>query len=133
MSRKSRTVVPAAFIRAAFASGEFTARDESLPALVGNPGSKTGTVRGRLSPSAIEDFEAQFPGHAYAGEKSAIEGRQVTLALTKPNARGARLKRPEAFPVSQVRALAGAKDTGRLSEAAKVKAAEAVMRERGWL
>lgn len=131
MSKRKVTEVNADFIRKAAREGRVTLTDAALPAFTSGP---QGHGRGRLPKSAIEAFEAENPGYVYAGEKSRHEGRQVTLPLTKPNARGARLKRPEAFPVSQVRALAGVTGkAGRLSEAEKAKAAEAVMSERGWL
>ena len=56
----------------------------------------------------------------------ALAGRQVTLPTTKPNARGARMKRPVTLPISEVRSLAGAEGRkGRLSKAQVAQATEA--------
>lgn len=134
MSSKSKaqpTAVPASFIRHAFVEGKFTARDESLPSLVGKG---PNGARGRLAPTAVEDFESQVKGYVYAGEKSVKEQRTITLPATKPNARGARLKRPTELPVSQVRALAGHKpgQVGRISSADIAKATEAFEKSQGW-
>lgn len=130
---KSITLVTAARVREAFANGEFTAPDAALPSLVGRNGD--GRVRGRLNPLAVEAFNEQVKGEAYAGEKSPLEGaKMVTLPLTKPNAKGALLKRPEDFPMSEVRRLAGVEGKkGRLSKADIARATEAVATERGWV
>lgn len=131
MSKSNITLVPASRVREAFAAGEFTAPEAALPSLVGKNGD--GRVRGRLNPLAVEAFNEQVEGEQYAGEKSPVESKQVTLPLTKMNAKGARLKRPEAFPLSEVRALAGVVGKkGRLSAAEVAKAAEAVEAQRGW-
>ncbi len=131
MSKPTITLVPAARVREAYREGLFTAPDEALASLVGANGS--GKVRGRLNPAAIAAFNEQMTGEQYAGEKSPVEGRTVTLPLTKVNAKGARLKRPETFPLSEVRSLAGVVGKkGRLSAAEIAKAAEAVEAQRGW-
>lgn len=131
MSRKVATPVNAKFIRNAAREGKVTITDAALACVTGGP---QGTGRGRLNRDLIAAFEAENPGFVYAGEKSAKEVKSVTLDLTKPNARGARLKRPEEVPVSEVRTRAGVTGkAGRLSNADKVKAAESIMRERGWL
>lgn len=124
-------LVPASRIRAAFAAGEFTAPDEALASLIGRNGD--GKVRGRLNPKAVEAFEAQVPGEQYAGEKSQVESRTVSLPLTKMNAAGARLKRPETFTLTEVRTLAGIEGKkGRISSANLTAAAKAVEASRGW-
>lgn len=131
MSKSTITLVPASRVRAAFAAGEFTAPEAALPSLIGAKGD--GKVRGRLNPLAIAAFNEQVKGEQYAGEKSKVEAKSVTLPLTKMNAAGARLKRPEAFPLSEVRALAGVVGKkGRLSSAEVKAAAEAVEKSRGW-
>jgi hypothetical protein len=141
---KNVNLVSAARIRSAFAAGEFTAPTEALPSLIGGKvvkvdgtpthvPSTSGLVRGRLHPKAVEAFNAQVKGEQYAGEKAKVEDKTITLALTKPNARGARLKKPENFAPSEVRRLAGIGNKGRIPQSALDKAAEAVMRERGWL
>jgi hypothetical protein len=131
MGKSNVTLVPASRVREAFAEGLFKAPEAALPSLVGKNGD--GRVRGRLNPLAIEAFNEQVKGEQYAGEKSAVEAKMVTLPLVKPNAKGALLKRPEAFPVSEVRRLAGIEGRkGRISKAAIATAAEAVQAERGW-
>jgi len=144
MSKNIATPVSAKTVRAAFAAGEFTAPTEALPSLLGGKNVKvdgvlthvpspSGLVRGRLNPAAVEAFNAQVKGKVYAGEKTKVEDKTITLDLRKPNAKGAMLKRPEAFPVSQVRALAGISGRkGRISREALARATEAVERERGW-
>lgn len=131
MSRKVATPVSAKFIRQAAREGRVTITDAALACVTGGP---QGTGRGRLNPDLITAFEAENPGFVYAGEKSEVEAKAVTLDLTKPNARGARLKRPEAVALAEVRKRAGVEGKrGRLSAADKTKAAESIMRERGWL
>jgi hypothetical protein len=128
---KSVTLVPASRVRAAYAEGLFTVPDAGLACLIGRNGD--GRVRGRLNPIAVEAFNEQVEGEQYAGEKSPVESKTVTLPLTKMNAKGARLKRPEDFPLSEVRRLAGVSGKkGRLSAAEIAKAAEAVETQRGW-
>lgn len=134
MSKRTNiaTPVPAKRVREAFAEGLFTVPDEGLACLVGKNGD--GKVRGRLNPVVIEAFNAQVTGEVYAGEKSPVEAKAVTLDLTKPNAKGARLKRPESFPLAEVRKRAGVEGkAGRLSKANLAAAADSIMRERGWL
>lgn len=131
-SKNIATPVPAKRVREAFAQGLFTVPDEGLACLVGKNGD--GKVRGRLNPIVVEAFNAQVTGEVYAGEKSPVEAKSVTLALTKPNAKGARLKRPESFPLAEVRKRAGVEGkAGRLSKANLAAAADSIMRERGWL
>lgn len=131
MSKSNITLVPASRVREAFAQGLFTAPEAALPSLVGKNGD--GRVRGRLNPLAVEAFNAQVEGEQYAGEKSAVEGKTITLPLTKMTAAGARVKRPETFPLARVRSLAGVEGKkGRLSKAEVERAAEAVIAERGW-
>lgn len=132
MSKSTPVAVSAAFIRTAFLAGEFTAPDEALASLEGKDGS--GRVRGRISPAAVQAFEAQVKGKVYAGEKVSVPSRTVTLPLTKPSSTGARLKRPETFSLAEVRTLAGqSTDTrGRVSAATIAKATEAVQAQRGW-
>lgn len=131
MSKSKVVLVSAARVRSAFAAGEFTAPEAALPSLVGQ---KTeGRVRGRLNPLAIEAFNAQVKGEAYAGTQSEAEGKRVTLPLTKVTAAGAKVKRPEAFPIAKVRELSGTVGKkGRLSAAHVQAAADAVVAERGW-
>lgn len=131
MSKRNVTPVPAKFIRKAAHAGRVTLTDADLPAFTGGP---QGRGRGRLPKTAVAAFEAENPGFVYAGEKSKVEAKSVVLPLTKPNARGAMLKRPESVPVSEVRRLAGhpAGKRGRLSKADIAKATEAIMQERGW-
>lgn len=131
-SKNIATPVPAKRVREAFAKGEFTVPDEGLACLLGKDGN--GKVRGRLNPVVIAAFNEQVTGEVYAGEKSVAEVKSVTLDLTKPNAKGARLKRPESFPLTEVRKRAGVEGkAGRLSKANLVAASESIMRERGWL
>jgi len=132
MSKSTAPVlVPASRVRAAFAAGEFVAPEAALPSLIGRNGD--GKVRGRLNPLAIAAFNEQVKGEQYAGEKSPVESKQVTLPLTKMNAAGARLKRPEQFPLAEVRRLAGVTGKkGRLSKAEVEAAASAVEKARGW-
>ncbi len=130
-STTSPVLVNAARVREAFRAGLFTAPDAALPSLMGKNGD--GRVRGRLNPLAVEAFNAGVKGEQYAGEKSTVESKSVTLPLTKMSAAGARLKRPESFPLSQVRTLAGVEGKkGRLSSAEVARAAEAVVAQRGW-
>jgi rRNA maturation endonuclease Nob1 len=92
----------------------------------------SGVVRGRLNPAFVAVFLAANPKATYA-EKSAAESRTVEVPLTKMNAKGARLKRPEKVAVSEVRRLAGSEGkAGRLSSADVRAAADAIMAERGW-
>lgn len=129
MAKRNLVPVTAREIREAFARGEFTARDESLPSLRGG---KSGKVRGRIAPSAVEDFLAANPNRVLVASAEA-EVKTVTLPLTKTNARGATLKRPEDFPITEVRALAGVEGKrGRLSKAHVEAAAAKVMAQRGW-
>jgi hypothetical protein len=129
--RNVRTPVPAKFIRAAARNGEVTVTDAALDCVLGGP---QGRGRGRLNKDLIAAFEAENPAYVYAGEKSDKEVKSVTLDLTKPNARGARLKRPETVAISEVRKRAGVVGkVGRLSKADLSKAADSIMRERGWL
>lgn len=133
LSGKVLTPVSAKVIRASFAAGEFTLSEGTPNAsLVGREGG-SGVVRGRLHPKVVADFLASDAGKgkSYA-EKSVAEAKSVTLPLTKPNAKGARLKRPESFPIAQVRALAGAPAKGRLSSKHIATAVERVQAERGW-
>lgn len=131
MSKSTITLVPASRVRAAFAAGEFKVEDAALPSLIGRNGD--GKVRGRLNPLAVKAFNEQVDGEEYAGEKSAVESKSITLPLTKMNAAGARLKRPESFPLAEVRRFAGVEGKkGRLSAAEVAKAVEAVETERGW-
>ena len=130
MAKRKVVQVNAQFIRQAAREGRVTLTDADLPAFTGGP---QGRGRGRLPKSAIAAFEAENPGFVYAGEKSAVEQKTVTLPLTKPNARGAMLKRPEDFPIKEVRQRAGVVGKkGRLSAADLTRAAESVMKERGW-
>lgn len=132
MSAKNLTPVSAREIRAAYAEGAFTVPEgTNLASLVGRNGD--GNVRGRLNPAVVDAFLSSKAGkgRSYA-EKSVAEKRMVTLPLTKPNAKGARLKRPEQFPISEVRALAGAPEKGRLSARHIETAAAAVEASRGW-
>lgn len=131
MSKSNVTLVPASRVREAFNLGLFTAPEAALPSLVGKNGD--GRVRGRLNPLAVEAFNEQVEGEQYAGEKSPVESKRVTLPLTKMNAAGARLKRPEDFPLSEVRSLAGVTGKkGRLSKAEVETACRAVETARGW-
>lgn len=141
MSKNTTTLVTAARVRAAYAEGKFTAPEVALPSLIGGSftvkgghvPSATGKVRGRLHPEAIAAFNEQVEGEQYGGEKSGIGAKTVTLPLTKMNAKGARLKRPEDFPLSQVRTLAGVPNKkGRLSKDETAKAVAAIEAERGW-
>jgi hypothetical protein len=123
MTKSNITLVPASRVRAAFAEGLFTAPEVALPSLVGRT---PGKVRGRLHPEAVAAFNEQVKGEQYAGEKSAVESKRVTLPLTN-------LKRPEAFPLSEVRSLAGVTGKkGRLSAAEVATATQAVITARGW-
>lgn len=126
------TPVSAKHIRTAYANGEFKVPEGTdLACLVGRNGS--GLVRGRLSPAVRDAFLSSKAGKGKSyGEKSPAEGRTVVLPLTKPNAKGARLKRPESFPIAQVRTLAGAPAKGRLSSKHIATAVEAVQAERNW-
>lgn len=132
MAAKSKVVaVNAHFIREAARDGKVTLTDKGLASVIGGP---QGRGRGRISAVTVAAFEAENPGFVYAGEKSALEVKTVTVPLTKPNAKGARLKRPEDFPLAEVRKRAGvAGRKGRLSQAALTTAAESIMKERGWL
>lgn len=131
MSRKVATPVNAKFIRTAAQEGRVTITDAALACVTGGP---QGTGRGRLNADLIAAFEAENPGFVYAGEKSSAEVKSVTLDLTKPNAKGARLKRPEAVSVSEIRQRAGVEGKrGRLSAANKATAAQSIMAERGWV
>jgi hypothetical protein len=131
MSKSNITLVPASRVRAAFAAGEFTAPEAALPSLVGKNGD--GRVRGRLNPLAVAAFNEQVKGEQYAGEKSPVESKSITLPLTKTTAAGAKVKRPEAFPLSEVRALAGVVGKkGRLSASEVETATQAVIAQRGW-
>ena len=93
-----------------------------------------GKGRGRLNPAFVKAFLDANPGTTYAEKAVKSDGpeRTITLPLTKMNKRGARVKRPEDFPASRVRALAGVGPKGRIPQTALTKAAEAVMAERGW-
>lgn len=125
------TLVPASRVREAFRAGLFTAPDAALPCLIGKNGD--GVVRGRLNPLAVEAFNEQVKGEQYAGEKSPVESKQVTLATTKMNAAGARLKRPVTLSLAQVRDLAGVKGKkGRLSAAEVATATAAYEASQGW-
>jgi hypothetical protein len=129
---KNTTPVSAREIRQAYANGDFDVPEgTNIASLVGRNGD--GRVRGRLNPAVVEAYlgSKAGKGRSYA-EKSVAEAKMVTLPLTKPNAKGARLKRPEAFPISEVRALAGAPAKGRLSEKHLLAAAERVQESRGW-
>lgn len=131
MSKSNITLVPASRVREAFAQGLFTAPEAALPSLVGKNGD--GRVRGRLNPLAVAAFNEQVKGEQYAGEKSPVESKSITLPLTKMTAAGARVKRPETFPLSEVRNLAGVVGKkGRLSAADIETAASAVITSRGW-
>lgn len=132
--RNVLTPVPAKVVRKFAREGRITVTDKALASVMGRDGSGE-RVRGRLHPEVIAAFNAENgEGLVYAGEKSSAEAKQVTLDLTKPNARGARLKRPEAFPIAEIRARAGVEGKkGRLSRADLTAAAESVMTERGWL
>jgi len=132
MSKSILTPVPAKVVRQAAREGRFTVPEAAKACVFGGP---QGRGRGRLNPSLVAAFNEAMAseGVVYAGEKTAVEGRQVTLPLTKMNAAGARLKRPESLPVSEVRRLAGAEGKrGRLSKADIAKATEAVESARGW-
>lgn len=149
MAKSASTPVAAKTIRTAFTDG--TLDPHNVPALDANGNVRTdkdgnviladpacifgkgnsGVVRGRLNPAFVRVY-TEATGNTYA-EKSVAEGRTLTLPLTKMNAKGARLKRPETFPVAEVRRLAGVEGkTGRLSSASIAKAAAAVEAERGW-
>jgi hypothetical protein len=127
---KSKNLSPAstAEVRAWAVENEQAVVDAGLPTAFLNPPS--GKVRGRV-PAGVGTLFTEATGRPYA-EKSVAEQRSVMLPLTKPNARGARLKRPEAFPISEVRALAGAPSRGRLSSKHIAIAAERVQEQRGW-
>jgi hypothetical protein len=90
---KNVTLVPASRVREAFNLGLFKAPEAAMASLVGKNGD--GRVRGRLNPAAVQAFNEQVKGEQYAGEKSAVEAKSITLPLVKPNAKGALLKRPE--------------------------------------
>lgn len=131
MSKSTPTPVSAARVREAYREGLFTVPEAALACLIGRNGD--GKVRGRLNPLAVEAFNEQVEGEVYAGEKSGAESKSITLPLTKMNAKGAVLKRPEDFPVREVRRLAGIEGKkGRIAQADLTRAAEAVVTERGW-
>lgn len=130
MSKRKPVAVPARVVRQFAHEGKVTITDEALASVIGGP---QGRGRGRLSPDLVAAFEAENPGYVYAGEKSKAEAKMVTVPLVKPNARGARLKRPEDVPVAEVRRLAGVEGKrGRLAAADLERAARAIERERGW-
>lgn len=132
MSKSNPVPASASDIRSAYAEGLFTVPEgTNLASLVGRNGD--GKVRGRLNPVVVEAFltSPAGKGRSYA-EKSVAEQKTIMLPLVKRNAKGARLQRPEAFPVSEVRALAGAPARGRLSSKHIAKAAERVQEQRGW-
>lgn len=129
---KSLTPVSAKQIRAAYAAGEFTVPEgTNIASLVGRNGD--GRVRGRLNPAVVEAYLSSKAGKgkSYA-EKSEAEQNMVTLPLVRKSAKGARLSRPEQFPIAEVRALAGAPAKGRLSTKHLEAAAERVQEQRGW-
>lgn len=128
----------AAAVRKAFADGTLDA--SKVLDKDGNPvstASLTGTgptgPRGRIHPAFIAAAEAAGMG-TYSKSTPARVESLVTLPLTKPNSKGAMLKRPEQVPASEVRRLAGITATrGRLSKDAIAKATTALMTERGWV
>lgn len=132
MATKSLTPVSAREIRQAYANGEFTVPEgTNIASLVGRNGD--GRVRGRLNPAVVEAFLASKAGKGRSySEKSVAEQRMVTLPLVRKNSKGASLKRPEAFPIGEVRKLAGAPAKGRLSAEHLATAAERVQEQRGW-
>jgi hypothetical protein len=125
LSKSNPVAVSAATIRKAFAAGEFSVPDGT------NLASVTAPIRGRLNPAIAAAYVAANKGTIYS-EKSVAEKRMVTLPLVKRSAKGASLKRPEAFPVSEVRTLAGAPSKGRLSREHLATAARKVEAQRGW-
>lgn len=134
---KSLRAVSVKEIRTAFQNGTLSVADVTdedgnpvNPASVLGAGGDVSRVRGRVNPAFSAHFVASTPGTTYA-EKTA-EGKTVTLPLVKLNAKGARMQKPEAFPIAQVRALAGAPERGRLSAKHITDAAQAVQTERGW-
>lgn len=132
MGKNALSPVPAKTVRQFVREGRVTFTDAAEACIFGGP---QGRGRGRLHPDLVAAFNAENgEGLVYVEEDGkALRENRVTLPLTKKNARGANIKRPEAFPISEVRALAGvAGKKGRLSEADKVKAAQAVMAQRGW-
>lgn len=140
MAKRTLKPAPAKVVRQYALDGKVTLTDAALACVVGKEGG-SGLVRGRLNPDLIAAFNAENgDGLVYGGERhkdgsgSQVEGTLIEVPLTKPNARGARLKRPEQVPVAEVRKRAGVEGkTGRLSKASVAKAAESIMTERGWL
>lgn len=111
---KNITLVSAARVREAFTAGLFTAPDEALPSLVGRNGD--GRVRGRLNPLAVKAFNEQVKGERYAGEKSEVEAKTVTLTMYSPKT--GRAVKPITKPIAEVRKAAGVEGKkGRLSKA----------------
>lgn len=130
MSSKTKNVSPAstAEVREWAASNVKALEDAKVSTAFLNPPS--GKVRGRV-PEGARVLFTEATGRP-ASEKSVAEQRTIVLPLTKPNAKGARLKRPEAFPLSEVRALSGAPAKGRLSSVHIATATERVQTQRGW-
>lgn len=130
MARSNKNLTPAstAEVRAWAQDNEQAVADAGLSVAFLNPPS--GKVRGRV-PAGVGTLFTEATGRPYA-EKSVAEQKTVTLPLTKPNARGARLKRPESFPIAEVRRLAGAPERGRLSSKHIATAVERVQEQRGW-
>lgn len=125
--------VPARVVREFARSNRVTVTDDALACVTGGP---QGRGRGRLHPDLIAAFNAENgEGLVYDEAKGKrLAGRMVTLPLVKPNARGAMLKRPEDFPIAEVRKRAGVEGKkGRLSKADIAKAAASVQSERGWV
>lgn len=125
---KSVTLVTVAQVREAFAEGKFTARDESLPSLIGGTYKKstghvpgTGVIRGRMGPTAREDYLAAFPDHQIVEVQSGAV-RTVEVPMFSPKT--GRPVKPLTKTVAEVRAAAGAEGRkGRLSQADLRKAA----------
>jgi hypothetical protein len=130
MSKRILKPVAAKVVRQFAFDGKVTVTDAALACVTTGP---QGRGRGRLHPDLIAAFNAENgEGLVYnESEGKALAGRFVTLPITKTNARGAVLNRPEQFPIAEVRTLAGVVGKkGRLSKADVAKAAEAVMAAR---
>lgn len=132
MSKNALSPVPAKVVRAFAHEGRITVTEAALACVTGGP---QGRGRGRIHPDLVAAFNAENGEGLVYDEQAgkALAGRQVTLPTTKPNARGARMKRPVTLPISEVRALAGAEGRkGRLSKAQVATATEAYESAQGW-
>lgn len=132
MAKNALTPVPAKVVREFAREGRITVTDAAMACITGGP---QGRGRGRLHPDVVAAFNAENgQGLVYdeaVGKR--LAGPRVDLPLTKMNAKGARLKRPESFSVKEIRSLAGVEGKrGRLSKDDIAKAAAAVEAARGW-